>query len=208
MLSLGSLAFAQPWILLALAGLPLIWLLLRVTPPAPRRLTFPAIRLLLGLRPPEETPARTPWWLILLRLAIAGLVILGLARPLLNPATQLSGSGPLMLVIDDGWAAARHWQSRRDVLDDLLGQAERAGRPVVVLATAPDELERPPSATGLLPAAEARRLVQGMKPKPWPRPGRLRAAYQVRPRRRKRPHRDSEHREQSRGGCAPPLRAG
>ncbi len=127
MLDLGSLAFAHPWILLALAGLPLIWLLLRVTPPAPRRLTFPAIRLLLGLRPPEETPARTPWWLILLRLAIAGLVILGLARPLLNPATQLTGSGPLMLVIDDGWAAARHWQARRGVLDDLLGQAERAG---------------------------------------------------------------------------------
>ena len=168
MLGLGPLAFAQPWILLALAGLPLIWLLLRVTPPAPRRLTFPAIRLLLGLRPPEETPARTPWWLILLRLAIAGLVILALARPLLNPATQLTGSGPLMLVIDDGWAAARHWQARRGVLDDLLGQAERAGRPVVVLATAPDELERPPSATGLLPAAEARRLVQGLKPKPWP----------------------------------------
>ncbi len=168
MLDLGPLAFAQPWILLALAGLPLIWLLLRVTPPAPRRLTFPAIRLLLGLRPPEETPARTPWWLILLRLAIAGLVILALARPLLNPATQLTGSGPLLLVIDDGWAAARHWQSRRGVLDDLLGQAERAGRPVVVLATAPDELERPPSATGLLPAAEARRLVRGLRPKPWP----------------------------------------
>ena len=38
----------------------------------------------------------------------------------------------------------------------------------MVLATAPDELERPPSVTGLLPAAEARRLVQGLKPKPWP----------------------------------------
>jgi len=168
MLGLGPLAFAQPWILLALAALPLIWLLLRVTPPAPRRQAFPAIRLLLGLRPPEETPARTPWWLILLRLAIAGLVILALARPLLNPATQLTGSGPLMLVIDDGWAAARHWQARRGVLDDLLGQAEHTGRPVLVLATAPDELERPPSATGLLPAAEARRLVQGLRPKPWP----------------------------------------
>ncbi|MHA1153351.1 MAG: DUF4159 domain-containing protein, partial [Alphaproteobacteria bacterium] len=168
MLNLGPLAFAQPWILLALAGLPLIWLLLRVTPPAPRRLTFPAIRLLFGLRPPEETPAHTPWWLILLRLAIAALVIVALARPLLNPATQLTGNGPLMLVIDDGWAAARHWQARRGVLDDLLDQAERAGRPVVVLATAPDELERPPSATDLLPAAEARRLVQGLKPKPWP----------------------------------------
>jgi len=42
-----------------------IWWLLRVTPPAPRQIAFPAIRLLLGLTPREETPARTPWWLIL-----------------------------------------------------------------------------------------------------------------------------------------------
>ena len=37
MLTLGSLAFASPWLLAALAVLPVIWLLLRVTPPAPRR---------------------------------------------------------------------------------------------------------------------------------------------------------------------------
>ncbi len=168
MLSLGALAFTQPWMLLALAGMPLIWLLLRVTPPAPRTLSFPAIRLLFGLRPPEETPARTPLWLILLRMAIAALVILALARPLLNPAAQLSGSGPLLLVIDDGWAAARHWQARHRTLDGLLDKAEREARPVVVLTSAPDALERPPKSSGLLSATEARRLVRGLKPKPWP----------------------------------------
>ncbi|HIC81436.1 MAG TPA: hypothetical protein EYP07_10800, partial [Kiloniellaceae bacterium] len=82
MMNLGLLAFAQPWLLLALLGLPVLWLLLRLTPPAPRRLSFPAIRLLIGLRVPEETPARTPWWLLLLRLLIAALIILGLAQPL------------------------------------------------------------------------------------------------------------------------------
>ncbi|MFQ5773452.1 MAG: DUF4159 domain-containing protein [Kiloniellaceae bacterium] len=168
MLNLGPLAFAQPWLLLALAGLPLLWLLLRVTPPAPRALRFPAIRLLFGLQAPEETPARTPWWLILLRMTIAALIIGGLARPLLNPATRLAGDGPLLLVIDDGWSAARNWPAREAVLDDLLNQAEREGRAVVVLTTARDALEQPPVASGLLPAAEARRLVQGVKPKPWP----------------------------------------
>ena len=168
MLSLGPLAFAQPWILLALAGMPLLWLLLRVTPPAPRTLSFPAVRLLFGLRPPEETPARTPLWLILLRMAIAALVIVALARPLLNPATQLSGSGPLLLVIDDGWAAARHWQARQAALEGLLDQAEREARAVVILTTTPDALERPPASSGLLSAAEARRLTQALKPKPWP----------------------------------------
>ena len=161
MLHFGPLAFAQPWILTALLGLPLLWWLLRVTPPAPRTVRFPAIRLLFGLLPPEETPARTPWWLLLLRLLVALLIILGLAQPLLNPSARLSGSGPLMLVIDDGWAAARHWQSRQIVIDALLAQAEREGRPVVVLTTAPGELDEPAAVSGLLTASEARRRVQG-----------------------------------------------
>src|SRR5215470_7467460 len=103
MLSFGALAFASPWLLLGLLALPVLWWLLRVTPPAPRRLRFPAIRLLLGLAPREETPARTPLWLILLRMVLAALVILGLAQPLLNPSSQLATNGPLVIVVDNGW---------------------------------------------------------------------------------------------------------
>lgn len=168
MLTLGSLAFAQPWLLITLAGLPLLWLLLRVTPPAPKTLRFPAIRLLFGLQAPEETPARTPWWLILLRIMIAALIIAGLAQPLLNPTARIIGPGPLVLVIDDAWTAARDWTARETVLDGLLDQAEREARPVKVLTTARDALDQPPLATGLMSAAEARRLVDGLAPKPWP----------------------------------------
>ncbi|MEC7538018.1 MAG: BatA domain-containing protein, partial [Pseudomonadota bacterium] len=49
MFGLGSFGFANPWLLTALLLLPLIWWLLRITPPAPREVLFPAIRLLFGL---------------------------------------------------------------------------------------------------------------------------------------------------------------
>jgi len=62
-MSLSTLSFGAPWVLLALIALPAIWLLLRVTPPAPKRVVFPPLRLLLGLKDSEETPARTPLWL-------------------------------------------------------------------------------------------------------------------------------------------------
>ena len=62
---LESLSFGAPWILAALAALPVIYWLLRVTPPPPRRVTFPPLRFLLGLKSPEETPSRTPLWLLL-----------------------------------------------------------------------------------------------------------------------------------------------
>ena len=100
------LVFASPWVLFALAALPILWWLLRVTPPAPRREVFPAVRLLLGLTATAETPARTPWWLLALRILAAALVIVGLARPVLDAGAALPGTGPVLLVIDNGWAAA------------------------------------------------------------------------------------------------------
>ena len=168
MLALGSLAFASPWLLLALAGLPVIWWLLRVTPPAARRIDFPAIRLLLGLVPRDETPARTPLWLILLRMALAALVIVAAAHPLLNPQARLAGTGPIILVIDDGWAAARDWPARQAALGDLVAEAAREGRQVVLVTTAPPagDAASPPLAP--IRAADARAAVAALQPKPWP----------------------------------------
>ena len=67
------LAFAQPLVLLGLLSLPVLWWLLRLMPPRPRRIEFPPTRLLFDIAPKEETPARTPWWLTLLRLTLAAL---------------------------------------------------------------------------------------------------------------------------------------
>jgi hypothetical protein len=168
MLALGSLAFVSPWLLVALAALPIIWWLLRVTPPAPRHIAFPAIRLLLGLVPREETPARTPLWLILLRMLLAVLVILAVAHPLLNPQTHLASTGPIVLVVDDGWAVAHDWPARQAALAELLAEAERADRQVVLLTTAPSATDEPPAALRPVRAADARAAVQALLPKPWP----------------------------------------
>lgn len=164
---LGPLAFLEPWLLLGLLSLPVIWWLLRVTPPAPSRVSFPAIRILFDLVPKEETPARTPLWLLILRLLIAALVILALARPLLNPGAQLAGDGPVILVVDDGWAAAARWPDRTRQIEEILDQADRAGRPVVLLPTAPPASGDPLQASLLMPAADARTLAAALRPKPW-----------------------------------------
>jgi len=168
MLNLGALAFANPWLLLGLASLPILWLLLRVTPPAPRRQIFPAIRLLAGLAAHEKTPIRTPWWLVLLRSLAIALVILGLARPVINPDESLYGSGPLILVLDDGWAAARGWPRRIAAAEHLLDQAGREGRMAAIITTAPSNATSSGTTPVLLPASEARQSLGGLEPKPWP----------------------------------------
>ncbi len=168
MLSLGALAFASPYLLLGLAVLPALWWLLRVTPPAPRRVRFPALRLLLGLVPKEETPAKTPLWLILMRMALIALIILALAHPLLNPSATLAGNGPLVLAVDDGWTAARHWDERRATLDRLIDQAEREDRRVILFGTAPPPGEAAPPALSVLRPSDARAEAAKLVPEPWP----------------------------------------
>jgi hypothetical protein len=162
------MTFAAPLALVALAALPLLWWLLRVTPPSPRREIFPAIRLLLGLNPTEETPARTPWWLLLLRLVAAALVIVALARPVLDSTGVLTGGGPVLLVIDNGWAAASEWPRRMQTANTVLDRVARAGRQVALLATAPNEAGVAPKTTAPLPVPDIRSLLGAMRPEPWP----------------------------------------
>lgn len=168
MLSLGALAFATPWMLSLLVALPVIYWLLRLLPPAPKLVHFPAIRLLLGLEPTQRTPVRIPLWLLLLRLLLVTLLILALARPLLNPAAELAGQGPLVLMIDDGWASAPNWSAVQRHAQRLTERAERANRPVVVQPTAPPALDEVQTRRGLLRAEEARAVIRALKPKPWP----------------------------------------
>src|SRR5271155_2020711 len=126
------LAFAAPAVLAALVGLIGLYFLLRVTPPNPRQALFPPLRLLLGLDPNETTPAHTPWPILALRLAIGALIILAMAEPLWNSLAALSGSGPLLVLIDDGFAAAPAWDKRIDFARERAAAAARGGRIVAI----------------------------------------------------------------------------
>ncbi|MDG1115730.1 MAG: BatA domain-containing protein, partial [Flavimaricola sp.] len=128
MLMLGPLGFTAPWLLLALAALPILWLILRAVPPAPIQRRFPGVALLLGLTDDDTQSDRTPWWLLLLRILAVAAVILGFAGPLLNPQSERTGSGPLLIVADGTWADARDWPARTDRIEALLAEAGRMGR--------------------------------------------------------------------------------
>lgn len=163
MLALGPLAFTAPWMLAGLAALPAIWWLLRISPPLPKRVRFPAIRLLVGLVREEETPAHTPLWLLLLRMAIAALIVLALAGPVWNPAARVAGAGPLLIVADNGWSSAARWSERRATMDALVADAGRSNRAVLVTGTAP---EVNPSPLVFETADEAQARARAMEPQP------------------------------------------
>jgi Domain of unknown function (DUF4159)/Aerotolerance regulator N-terminal len=157
------LTFAEPLMLLGLLSLPVLWWLLRVMPPRPRRIEFPPTRLLFDIAPKEETPSRTPWWLTLLRLAAAALVILAAAGPIWNPQTGLAGSkAPLMILFDDGWSAASNWDSRVKAADELIANADADRRGIALVP-----FSEPSRDITMMPAGAARVALRQFVPKPY-----------------------------------------
>lgn len=162
----GALSFAAPAVLAGLLLLPALYFLLRATPPAPRRQVFPPLRLLREIAPTERSPVRMPLWLLILRLLVASLVILGFAGPEIVPPRLLPGTGPILLAIDNGWAAAADFPARIAAARRIVEQAGRRG--VALLATAPDAAEQKPHATGVLTRAQALAALGAMDAEPWP----------------------------------------
>lgn len=164
---LSNILLVNPLILTALAALPLLWFLLRVTPPAARQIEFYGARFLEGLIPENVTPSKTPWWLLLLRLLVAALVIFALSQPVYNPAQSLSGSGPLRLVINNDWASAQNWPLMTKSAEHYLAQAERENRPVHLIITAKAIPQENAARIRIMSAAEALNVVKALTPKPW-----------------------------------------
>ncbi len=133
MFMVGAVGFVTPVLLWALVALPLLWLVLRAVPPAPIRRRFPGVALLLGLQDEDNETDRTPWWLLLLRMAAIAAAIIAFAGPILNPRERVAGTGPLLVVLDGGWADARDWGRRIERAVALVDEAGRDGRTVAVV---------------------------------------------------------------------------
>lgn len=156
------IAFGAPAILFGLLALPVIWWLLRLTPPRPAAEPFAPLAILARVLKPEETPSRSPWWLTLLRLLIAALVILALAEPVLNPRDRaLSTNGPLALIIDNSWASASDWDARVEAAEALIAEAESSNLPVSIVLTADRRHDATPTTV-----ERARDQLRAAKPRP------------------------------------------
>jgi len=157
-----DIAFAAPMALAGLLGLPLLFWLLRVTPPRPREVFFPPTKILRELIRDKETPSKSPWWLLALRLALAAALILAAAGPAVEPVNALvTQATPTLLVMDDGWTAAPDWEKRIGVAATLAEAAGRIGAPLAVTAISDTAAPTP------MDGARALEKIRAMRPQPF-----------------------------------------
>lgn len=167
MTTIGPFLIGAPLALFALLALPVIWWILRATPPAPKPVELPSMRLLEGIAQNEETPARTPWWVWLIRTLAAAAAIAGLSQPVYAPGASISedaNQGALLIVIDDGWPSVPRWA---ELINAATASLDGGGRddPVHLLLTAPRELNADP-AKRMRKSDMARRL-SSLDPAAW-----------------------------------------
>lgn len=169
MFPLGGLTFLSPVLLAAVITIPVLWWLLRVMPPRPKTVKFPAFFLLQDLKADLKTPSHTPWWLLLLRSLIFLFFILAMADPVMKLSVGVPGSGGAVLVaVDNGWSSAAGWNERQAKLREYLAQIRRSNRTVIFLPTAADEGDGMLHAFGPMEAGEAEQWASHLKPYPWP----------------------------------------
>lgn len=165
--------FTSPYILFGLLALPAIWWLLRLTRRAPRRRFSAAEDIGDGAeargnaveKPVVADPAA--------HRARRGRDF-ALADPVVNPRNNsIAGSGPLVMVVDNSWASAPDWERRVATAQALIGDAERADRPVSISFTADAEHDAVSGTT-----AVALNKLAAAKPKPLV-PDRVRTAEAI-----------------------------
>ncbi len=162
-----ALSFGNPLALWALLSIPGVWLLLKIYPPAPKIIYFPAMRFLNNINNEEETAGNTPLWLLLFRIFLVIILILAFSQPVYNAKPKFLNDNPLLLIIDNGWSSSINWEKRKENLLEYIDRAEQQKIPIIVLPTAPKNnlLE---DKLLLLDAAGAKSYVELLTPNPWP----------------------------------------
>lgn len=161
-MSIGSLTFLAPLALLGLLSLPLIWWLLRITPPRPLQQVFPPLRILQEVSVEEETPNSTPLWLLIFRLLMVALIAFALAQPLMTQPEGSENNRDLVLLIDNDWAGAANWSTIMSEAETLIDGARRKGVQVSFLTSTAKDHEDLYTAT----AADALRYIKSQQPYP------------------------------------------
>jgi hypothetical protein len=159
-MSFAGLTFLAPLVLLGLLTLPIVWWILRISPPKPREQIFPPLRILEGVRSEEETPAGTPLWLLIFRLLMVALVAVALAQPIIQSTQSETQSRPT-LMIDQSVFSAPVWEEVIDEAERLTRIAQRNNLEVSLITSEDEPL-------GFRPAREAMETLKSLQPVSYP----------------------------------------
>ncbi len=163
---LSNLTFGNPLALWSLFSIPGVWLLLKIYPPSPKIVTFPPLNFLLKINNDQQTASNAPLWLLLYRILFLTLLIFAFANPIYNTKPIFEKSGPVFLLIDNGWSSSTNWESKKEKIYEYINHAEQNNKSIIISLTA-QQNKPSDSDFELLSASKARSIIETLVPVPW-----------------------------------------
>lgn len=137
MTGIENLYFSSPWLLATILFLPLLWWILKVLPPKPKKHGFGGAYFLEDLTTTEKTSQTTPWWILLIRTLAILCFILAFAAPQEKTTKYQPSDTPLLIIIDNDWASSQQWQMMQNQARLLIEENMDYKQNVAVLTTTP-----------------------------------------------------------------------
>lgn len=111
----------EPFALLALITIPIIWWVSRLIPPKPKTIIFPAKRFLIGLESEKSFTQLAPLWLKIMRAAALAFLIIGIAAPKLEFEKLSKEPLPqkIVFIIEDSYSIAPNYEQTKWLLKTL-----------------------------------------------------------------------------------------
>jgi hypothetical protein len=160
---LGNVSFLLPWTLAAFVLIPALWYLLNVSPPKPKTIKFPAVRILQEMSNTHTIAKKTPWWILLLRSLIISMLIFAMSQPVWDENHAQDGiDTPMVLILDNDWSMMDRWESQKGEAHRLLERAERNDQKVALFTNTQQHQPE------FLSAKKTRAFLDTLKAQPWP----------------------------------------
>lgn len=159
--------FDDPKLLAALALLIPFYMIMRSIPPRPKEEDFPFIRMLLDLNTEEQEADKMPWWQRSVNLAVVSAIALAAAGPSWVDNPEFEAEGPILIAVDNGWAAAPNWEARLEEMRDIIRHAHNQDRSIVVMPTAPSQNNTGVEMTMPMDTRTALDYIENLQPFSW-----------------------------------------
>ena len=108
---INTLAFTNYYALLGLLALPLVFLIVKLFPPTPKKIFFSSFYLIDKIDKISVAKKKIPFWLLVYRLILIILIILFFCEPYLNISEKKSDENVnnYIIVADIGWSISKEW---------------------------------------------------------------------------------------------------
>ncbi len=136
---LNNISFANPLALWAIGSLPLIYLVVKTFPPAPKSFNFSSLYLLKSISSDTITRSKCPIWLLIFRILLILVIIIYFSKPFINSSKLDNKIENYFVFLDAGWSTASEWENYKDTLLEIMLEAKKLNKKFYLLRSNPDK---------------------------------------------------------------------